>query len=238
METATKKSNGSSSEDQNNDVEQRGGFLRNTTANNKKKKNSVVITRGEESENSEDEEEDEEETGQSEMMKRDGTTGGRTEGGATTTSSSSGGKHRSGEANDGEVEKTTTTNNNNTKKSEEEIFIKRKPARPTLGQNPFARGVPATPLLSDVMSKLRKASRALIDALAKGRDDAEQLFEKIDGSVEETKSSVHEIEAMSRDINDSLRQMCEIGLRKGGSNSKSRKSNDKKARPLAGFVVK
>jgi len=138
------------------------------------------------------------------------------------------------------VEKTTTTttNNNNTKKSEEEIFIKRKPARPTLGQNPFARGVPATPLLSDVMSKLRKASQALIDALARGRDDAEQLFEKIDGSVEETKSSVHEIEAMSRDINDSLRQMCEIGLRKGGSNSKSRKSNDKKARPSAGFVVK
>jgi len=176
------------------------------------------------------------------MMRRDGTTSGRTGGGATTTSS--GGKHRSGEANedddddDDEVEKTNTPNTTNTKKSEEEIFIRRKPARPTLGQNPFARGVPATPLLTDVMSKLRKASRALIDALAKGRDDAEQLFEKIDGSVEETKSSVHEIEAMSRDINDSLRQMCEIGLRKGGSNSKSRKSNDKKARPLAGFVVK
>ena len=238
METATKKSNGSG-EDQNNSVEQRGGFLGSTTANDaKKKKNSVVITRGEESENSEDEDEEEEEE---EMMRRDGTTSGRTGGGATTTSS--GGKHGSGEANeddddDDEVEKTNTPNTTNTKKSEEEIFIRRKPARPTLGQNPFARGVPATPLLTDVMSKLRKASRALIDALAKGRDDAEQLFEKIDGSVEETKSSVHEIEAMSRDINDSLRQMCEIGLRKGGSNSKSRKSNDKKARPLAGFVVK
>ena len=89
-----------------------------------------------------------------------------------------------------------------------------------LGQSPLARGVPATPLLTDVMNKLRRASRALVDVLAKGRDDADNLFENIENSVEETRSAMHEIEDASREIHGSLRELCDKGLRSRSRNSK------------------
>ena len=83
-------------------------------------------------------------------------------------------------------------------------------------QNRF--GVPATALVTSVVHKLREASRALIDHLSKGRDEAERIFEKIGSSAEETKCAAHEIENASKEIDDLLRTLVDAGVRqsKGG----------------------
>ena len=56
--------------------------------------------------------------------------------------------------------------------------------------------------------------------VAKGRDDADNLFENIENSVEETRSAVHEIEDASREIHGSLRELCDKGLRARSRDSK------------------
>ena len=67
--------------------------------------------------------------------------------------------------------------------------------------------------MTTVVHKLREASRALIDHLAKGRDDAERIFEKIGSSVEETKCAAHEIENASKEIDDLLHALVDAGVR-------------------------
>jgi hypothetical protein len=64
-----------------------------------------------------------------------------------------------------------------------------------------------------VVHKLREASRALIDHLSKGRDEAERIFEKIGSSAEETKCAAHEIENASKEIDDLLRTLVDAGVR-------------------------
>ena len=67
--------------------------------------------------------------------------------------------------------------------------------------------------MTSVVHKLREASRALIDHLSKGRDEAERIFEKIGSSAEETKCAAHEIENASEEIDDLLRTLVDAGVR-------------------------
>ena len=92
-----------------------------------------------------------------------------------------------------------------------------------LRQNRF--GVPATALVTSVVHKLREASRALIDHLSKGRDEAERIFEKIGSSAEETKCAAHEIENASKEIDDLLRTLVDAGVRPAKEEKKKEKKN-------------
>lgn len=96
---------------------------------------------------------------------------------------------------------TTTTTSNDDKS-----VVAKKPSRPSLGFS--TRGVPATELLSTVIGSLRKQSKALIDALAKGRDDAEDIFDKVSESIEETKIALDSIDVKSEEIRNGLREIC------------------------------
>jgi hypothetical protein len=80
--------------------------------------------------------------------------------------------------------------------------------------------------VTTVVHKLREASRALIDHLAKGRDDAERLFEKIGSSVEETKCAAHEIENTSKEIDDLLRALVDAGVRAKEEKEKKKKEKN------------
>ena len=96
---------------------------------------------------------------------------------------------------------TTSTTSNDDKS-----LVAKKPSRPSLGFS--TRGVPATELLSTVIGSLRKQSKALIDALAKGRDDAEDIFDKVSESIEETKIALDSIDVKSEEIRNGLREIC------------------------------
>ena len=91
-----------------------------------------------------------------------------------------------------------------------------------LRQNRF--GVPATALVTSVVHTLREASRALIDHLSKGRDEAERIFEKIGSSAEETKCAAHEIENASKEIDDLLRTLVDAGVRAKEEKKKEKKN--------------
>ena len=79
--------------------------------------------------------------------------------------------------------------------------------------------------MTTVVHKLREASRALIDRLAKGRDEAERVFEKIGSSAEETKCAAHEIENTSKEIDDLLRALVDAGVRAKEEEKKKKKKN-------------
>ena len=79
--------------------------------------------------------------------------------------------------------------------------------------------------MTSVVNKLREASRALIDHLSKGRDDAERIFEKIGSSAEETKCAAHEIENASEEIDDLLHALVDAGVRAKEEEKEKKKKN-------------
>ena len=81
--------------------------------------------------------------------------------------------------------------------------------------------------MTTCVNKLREASRALIDHLSKGRDEAERIFEKIGSSAEETKCAAHEIENASKEIDDLLRTLVDAGVR-AKEEEKEKKKKKKK----------
>ena len=101
---------------------------------------------------------------------------------------------------------TSTTAATSATSNDDKSVVTKKPSRPSLGFS--TRGVPATELLSTVIGSLRKQSKALIDALAKGRDDAEDIFDKVSESIEETKIALDSIDVKSEEIRNGLREIC------------------------------
>ena len=79
--------------------------------------------------------------------------------------------------------------------------------------------------MTSVVHKLREASRALIDHLSKGRDEAERIFEKIGSSAEETKCAAHEIENTSKEIDDLLHALVDAGVRAKEEEKEKKKKN-------------
>jgi hypothetical protein len=120
---------------------------------------------------------------------------------------------------DEEATTTTTTGRRRLRTLRNDSYVRKGEHR----QNRF--GVPATALVTSVVHKLREASRALIDHLSKGRDEAERIFEKIGSSAEETKCAAHEIENASEEIDDLLRTLVDAGVRAKEEEKEKKKKN-------------
>ena len=79
---------------------------------------------------------------------------------------------------------------------------KRSPPRRKL-----APSLPSSALISAIQTKLRRTSRALIAALAKGREKAETMFDAVANSVEETRVAVEDAKVGKREIERNLNAM-------------------------------
>ena len=194
-----------------------------TTCVSVEKKHKRIISRGEESENDDDSEddddgkEDEEEkdealntTRERKMVKNnddDNPVAADAAAAALATTTTTVEKNETNGEDEDEATTNETTGRRRLRALRNDSYVRKGEHR----QNRF--GVPATALVTSVVHTLREASRALIDHLSEGRDEAERIFEKIGSSAEETKCAAHEIENASKEIGDLLHALVDAGVR-------------------------
>jgi hypothetical protein len=217
---------------------------RKTTTTSVEKKHERIISRGEESESDDDDSEDDDFDGKDDneeeekdekalnatnnerkMVKNNNdedtpvySADAAAAAHATTTNETTVEKNETN-GDDDDAKTNETTKRRRLRTLRNDAYARKKERR----QNRF--GVPATALVTSVVHKLREASRALIDHLSKGRDEAERIFEKIGSSAEETKCAAHEIENASKEIDDLLRTLVDAGVRPAKEEKKKEKKN-------------